>query len=164
MKRKFPTLLLSLYILGGLILSDLAWGEDHPRFVTHGDTVYDKQSHLTWTRCSVGQNWKDGAGCEGTAKTFTFDDAQKLKSGGWRIPNTAELATLFGHARSDGKQNISTVEEEFPDNNLGKLSYWTRTPSSVGPGWGVAFAGGQSSHVKQLIPNAVRLVRGKLKS
>lgn len=129
-----------------------------------GDTVYDKKSHLTWAHCSVGQHWKDGVGCEGTAKTFTFDDAQKLRSGGWRLPTGDELATLFDHARAESKQKRMMDEEEFPDMSLAKLAYWTRTPSSVGPDWGVEFSGGHVSQSKRIIAHPVRLVRGKQKS
>jgi hypothetical protein len=51
---------------GLVITSSIARAECDPtkpieplasRFEAHGDTVYDKSTDLTWTRCSYGQLW-----------------------------------------------------------------------------------------------------------
>src|SRR3954464_5388351 len=63
------------------------------RYVLNGDEAQDKQTGLTWQRCSVGQTFKDGA-CTGEIKTFPWDKAAKEARGGWRLPTRDELETL----------------------------------------------------------------------
>ena len=165
MHRNSFTLKLATSVLAGLMFNGMAWGEAaqkaNSRFVTKGDTVYDKKSHLTWVRCNVGQHWKEGVGCEGKAETFTFDDAQRQRKGGWRVPTRDDFGTLAGETGSKQKPGID--EENFQDINLGNQTYWTSTPSSAGDDWGVTFSGGQFLNVKRIAGIPVRLVRGEHK-
>ena len=48
------------------------------RFEVHGDTVYDKTTDLTWTRCSYGQQWTEGGGCSGSVNLLDWDSAMGL--------------------------------------------------------------------------------------
>ncbi len=59
-----------------------------------GSLARDPKTGLVWQRCSVGQTW-DSRTCTGTAKDFTFDDAQKLSGNGWRVPTIRELSSLI---------------------------------------------------------------------
>ena len=43
------------------------------RFEVHGDTVYDKSTDLTWTRCSYGQQWTEDGGCSGSVKLLDWE-------------------------------------------------------------------------------------------
>lgn len=52
-------------------------------FVIQGDTEFDRNTELTWKRCSVGMRWAADQGrCLGVKRTFTFDDAQQIKAEG----------------------------------------------------------------------------------
>ncbi|EKK9985902.1 DUF1566 domain-containing protein [Vibrio vulnificus] len=66
--------------------------------VNPNGTVYDKETNLTWMRCSLGQTW-DGKTCTGEAKKYTWHDATKLThqfagSTAWRLPTIDELDSL----------------------------------------------------------------------
>jgi hypothetical protein len=41
----------------------------------NGDTVYDKSSDLTWTRCSYGRQWTENGGCAGSVKLLDWGSA-----------------------------------------------------------------------------------------
>jgi hypothetical protein len=165
MHRNGFTLKLATSVLAGLMFSGMAWGENaqkaNPRFVPEDDTVYDKTSHLTWARCNVGQRWKEAVGCEGKVETFTFDDARKLRRGGWRVPTKNELSTLINETGS--KQMPTTDQQKFQDMNLENQTYWTSTPSSVGDDWGIYFDGNKFLNGKRNLAIAVRLVRDRNK-
>jgi Protein of unknown function (DUF1566) len=165
MNHKTIALKLSALVLSGLLVSGMAWGagsqKSGSRYVIQGDTVYDKKSDLTWARCSVGQRWKEGAGCVGVVKEYTFDQAQSQGSGEWRVPSKDELVTLIDHGKADAKQKPSIDKEAFPDMDVTKLAYWSSTLEGASTGWNVYFAG---DHVSYYGPRsntgAVRLVRG----
>jgi len=100
-----------------------------PRYVIQSDTVYDKNTGLTWQRCSVGQRWVEGSGCVGEVKTMSFDEAQKQDYGSWRVPSQDELITLIDGTRGayEIKPTIDVIA--FPNMDLQKLSYWTNRAS-----------------------------------
>ncbi|MBI3903826.1 MAG: DUF1566 domain-containing protein [Nitrosomonadales bacterium] len=114
------------------------------RFVIQGDTVLDKKTNLTWARCSIGQRWKNGAGCTGTVDLFTFDDAQQQGGSGWRIPTKDELASLVDYARVANNQRPAIDEVTFPNLDRKKLEYWSSTPSGAAYGWPVNFYSGDT--------------------
>jgi len=122
------------------------------------DTVYDAKTNLTWQRCSVGQHWAEGNGCVGEVKKFTFDDAQRLGDGTWRVPTKDELATLIDHGRVERNQSPTIDEVAFP--NTPSEYYWTSTTYDASDGWLVSFGGGGFfNNYFRIYPLAVRLVR-----
>jgi hypothetical protein len=130
-------------------------------FVIKGDSVYDGKTDLTWARCSVGQQWKEGSGCTGQVKTFTFDEAQLQGTGGWRVPTKGELGTLVDKARVVSKQKPTIDEAAFPNMDAANLGYWTSTPAGTTGGWDVYFYDGSVTGYYGYKSNslAVRLVR-----
>ena len=67
------------------------------RFETHGDTVYDRNTNLTWMRCSYGQVWIENGGCSGSVKLLDWDSAMGLRLPGnaaWRLPQKDELGSI----------------------------------------------------------------------
>src|ERR1017187_3712703 len=111
----------------------------NPRYLVNGDSVFDKSTELTWSRCSVGQRWKDGIGCYGATGKFTFDEAQHLSVGGWRVPTLNELRTLV----VDGKFNPVFDTAAFPNADMQILGYWTSTPDSAAYAWYILFFDGR---------------------
>lgn len=172
MNRNTRALKLSAVVVAGLMMmSPLAYaGRDVPegqshfvitltgqsRFVINSDEVYDKNTDLTWQRCSEGRQVKedDAPRCIGEVKLFTFDQAQQLGHGQWRVPSKDELASLYlryGQMRID--RRIA-----FPDyENL--EWYWTSTPEGASGGWSVHFNGGSVDYGGRCATLAVRLVR-----
>lgn len=129
----------------------------NPRYVILGDTVLDKKTNLTWARCSVGQQWKEGAGCTGTVKTFTFGEAQQLSAGSWRVPTKEELETLI----VAGNTNPAMDKLAFPNMDMQNLGYWTSTPDGDLYGWMIFFFDGRVDNINQIAFKSVRLLRNK---
>ncbi|WP_245538826.1 DUF1566 domain-containing protein [Thiobacillus denitrificans] len=135
----------------------------NPRYVIKGDTVYDNATNLTWMRCSLGQEWKDGIGCAGIVKRFMFDEAQAQGGNGWRMPSQRELMTLIDKDRRSSRTLPTIDTDAFPGMDL-KIEqyYWTSTPSLDPNGWGVvSFLSGFDGfdHRFRSSSYAVRLVR-----
>lgn len=105
----------------------------------------DPKTGLVWQRCSVGQKW-NGSTCTGQAKTFTFENAQKLTGNGWRVPTVRELHSLVwcssGQTRGqvdpkdgglvighwcDNSQSPAISANAFPL-TPGRLDYWSSSP------------------------------------
>lgn len=128
------------------------------RYVISGDEVYDKQTDLTWKRCSVGMRWKEGMGCVGVQKTFTFEEAQKQAGGGWRVPSRDELETLID--RNKNREPYIDVDA-FPDMTRkgAQMLYWSSTPTDSFA-WLVYFNDGHAYNLSRIGNLAVRLVRG----
>ncbi|MGO8755866.1 MAG: DUF1566 domain-containing protein [Gallionellaceae bacterium] len=131
-----------------------AWAD--PRFVIRGAEVYDAQMKLTWARCSVGQEWKEGH-CTGTIGRFSFEEAQKQANGEWRVPTKDELVTLIDPDR----KSFPTIDTAaFPDMDVLFPWYWSSTPNGATIAWYVDFADGYSSgFISMSSPFSVRLVR-----
>ena len=143
-------------------LSPLAQAQQaNPRYVIQGDQVYDKKTDLTWARCSVGQRWKEGVGCVGVVKVFTWNEANKQGGGGWRLPSKDELATLIDRKRKAVGQEPTIDEVAFPDMDYDKLWYWSSTPSGA-EAWHVNFDVGVviDTGYRDEVQYSVRLVRG----
>lgn len=132
--------------------------KEDSRYVIKGGEVYDKKMDLTWQRCSVGRHWKKSGGCAGTIKIFTFNEAQRQGSGGWRIPSKAELRSLLVH-KQQGNQKSMIDETAFPDMDESKLLYWTNMPMDA-DGWYIRVSDGYISYgAYRQFKAAVRLVR-----
>ena len=160
-RRNFTLLMFFTLLLVG---SRTALAESHSaevssHFVIKGGDVYDKKTGLTWARCSVGQVWKQGAGCIGSVKTFTFDQAQHLEKGEWRLPTKEELITIVNHNHSNSKQISAIDASAFPDSDESKIDYWTSSPDDFSNGWGVYFGDGDIYSYSRTNPLAVRMVR-----
>jgi hypothetical protein len=126
------------------------------RYVVNGGEVFDKNTNLTWQRCSVGKNWQDGAGCVGSIRIFNFDEAQQQAGGKWRVPTQDELATLIDR---DRKEFPAIDAEAFPDMDQNNPTYWSSTPSSDGRAWDARFSTGSMTDDTSGYRFAVRLVR-----
>ena len=67
-----------------------------PQFIDEGSMVTDRDTRLTWDRCTAGENWKNGR-CEGSIKLMSLAAAKKYaetRGGGWRVPTIDELASI----------------------------------------------------------------------
>jgi len=131
----------------------------NPRYVIHGDSVYDKKTDLTWARCSVGQRWEEGGGCVGSVNVYTFDHAQKQANGPWRVPTKEELMTLIDHNHADNPQRPMIDEVAFPNMDEKRLKYWTSTSLGSSAGWLLRFIDGHGDGYLRGTAVAVRLVR-----
>jgi hypothetical protein len=127
------------------------------RYVIGNGEVYDKESNLTWQRCSVGQNWKDGTGCVGVIKEVTWDEAMGQANGSWRVPSKDELTSLV----SPSCKNPAIDDTAFPNMATDKLWYWTSTPIGVSHAWIVYFNDGAAydGYRGHAATYSVRLVR-----
>jgi len=127
------------------------------RFEVHGDTVYDKSTDLTWTRCSYGQRWIEGGNCSGSVKLLDWDSAMGLHlqdDPNWRIPQRDELQSIV--APNCKKPAIN--ETMFP--GTPSIQYWTSTASGPSYAWVVFFRTGMPTwNFLKTTPFAVRRVR-----
>lgn len=127
----------------------------------NGDgTVVHLPTGLTWLRCAIGQTWT-GTTCDGTANTFTWDEATTLthKYAGqddWRLPNILELTTLVDYKKRDPAINIDL----FPY-TPGEY-FWSKSPYVCGSDYalGVQFYNSFTRYVYGGNASRVRLVRG----
>jgi len=142
--------------------ANIARGECNPaqpmasRFETHGDTVYDKSTNLTWMRCSYGQQWTEGSGCSGSVKLVDWDSAMSLGQGdaAWRLPQKDELQSIV----ASNCKRPAIDETVFPA--TASMQYWTSTQSGPSYAWIVFFRTGMSTwNFLRTTPFAVRLVR-----
>ncbi len=126
------------------------------RFEIHGNEVYDTQTRLTWARCSVGQEWKEGH-CWGTIGRFSFQEAQQQAGKGWRLPTKDELFSLVDSGRSTFPTLDTTA---FPDMDELFPWYWSSTSNGDAIAWYVDFKDGYTSgFISDSSPFSVRLVR-----
>lgn len=158
MKNLIWILTLTLTLAG--FLPALAGAAPNPRYVINGGEVYDKDKNLTWQRCSVGQNWNEGAGCTGTVRTFTFEEAQRQAVDKWRVPTRDELASLIDPARTVFP-NFPTLDvDAFPGMSEDETTYWTSSRTSdPDRSWDVRFTDGNVTDDVSVRKYAVRLVR-----
>jgi hypothetical protein len=174
--KKF-TLSFTLIMLCQAITTNAEIESSGTRYAIRGETVYDKKTDLTWARCSVGQQWRDGIGCIGKVKKFSFEEAQKQGTNGWRVPTEKELLTIQLHfnkaqdLRPSGK--LGNIErpaidiEAFPDMDLEELQYWTSTPSTQyrpynGMNVGFGYVSGSAEYDGNHRHHPLRLVRSGL--
>ncbi len=148
----------------GAMISTSAWAACDPqrnpipttRYALNGAEVVDRETGLTWQRCSVGQAWQEGQGCTGTVAEFDWKDARREARRGWRLPTREELLSLVSKACSP-----SINPEAFPNLDPLKLWYWSADQTDRDLAWLVQFGGGATFNGYQSSSNAVRLVRSK---
>jgi hypothetical protein len=124
------------------------------RYEIKGAEVYDTKTDLTWQRCSIGQQWRGDLGCVGVISQMNWKEAMNHATAAWQLPTKDELSSLVSSACT----NPAINENAFPDMELNKLWYWTRTPNDALV-WYVAFGGGSLRSGGPLDLNSVRLVR-----
>jgi len=152
--------------LCGLVPASTAWSECNAnialeqassRFVIKDDLVYDPTTDLTWMRCSFGQTWVRGVGCQGAVQPMDWNAAMSLRISGdasWRLPSIQELNSIVD---VDCKKP-AIDESAFP--NTAHMAYWSSTPTGPSYAWHVNFRWGVEAW-QYLRSNqyAVRLVR-----
>jgi hypothetical protein len=138
------------------------------RYTNNGDgSVYDKDTELTWMRCSIGQTWESvGDSCNGTISKMTWEGALQTAStknieallgeSDWRLPNIQELASLVEFACNSPSIN----ETQFPNTRL--TYYWSSSvvANSGSYAWNVNFNNGYDGGHNRRGVYRVRLVRG----
>jgi hypothetical protein len=121
-------------------------------------TVTDKETGLTWQKCSKGQSGND---CSGEATPVVWEDAarycNKLALGGrtdWRLPSYKELLTLAKHGAAP---TIDTTY--FP--NTEAYGYWSSTVDvhDSGSAWYASFEDGYVHDYYKDFDYYVRCVR-----
>ncbi|NOX75135.1 MAG: DUF1566 domain-containing protein [Gammaproteobacteria bacterium] len=125
------------------------------RFRDNGDgTITDLSSGLIWSRCSLGQQWRNKH-CEGQPRPLLWSTAALLPSDGWRLPELKELAALVELQCVRPAINLKL----FP--NTPPASYWTATRfvNRDGEYWQVLFLQGASIPEREDAAALVRLVR-----
>ena len=127
------------------------------RFEVHDDTVYDRSTDLTWTRCSYGQQWTEDGACSGSVKLLDWHSAMGLhlqRDADWRLPQRDELQSIV--APNCKKPAINDVV--FP--GTPSIQYWTSTASGPSYAWVVFFRTGMPTwNFLKATPFAVRMVR-----
>ena len=127
------------------------------RFEAHGETVYDRSTDLTWTRCSYGQHWTEAGLCSGSVKLLDWDSAMGLRLQGdasWRLPQRDELQSIVAH----NCKRPAINETLFP--GTPSIQYWTSTASGPSYAWVVFFRTGMPTwNLLKTTPFAVRMVR-----
>lgn len=127
------------------------------RFEIHGDTAYDKNTGLTWMRCSYGQEWTAADGCFGSLKLLDWESAMGVRwrdDAAWRLPQKDELQSLV----APGCKKPAINETVFP--GTPSIQYWTGTTSGPSYAWVVFFRTGMATwNFLRTTPFAVRLVR-----
>jgi hypothetical protein len=140
-----------------LVLSSMAVAansEANARYVIQDDRVHDRQTDLTWQRCTYGMRWTANKDCQGEPRRLTFDAAKKLESGGWRLPTLDELNSIVVRGRKP-----SIDETLFP--NTPPLYFWATDNRDTTFSWYVLFENGVANHYFPPRTNRdlVRLVR-----
>lgn len=144
---------------------------DALRYEFHGDRVYDKQTDLTWKRCSVGQQWREPDQCIGKPSELTFYQAARLPKKGfaWRLPSPFEVSTLSRGAL-EGRLSMSyglpgplADMQALPLMDCYRLMYWTNEVTSSTGAWIADFNNGNVQFLDSThgLPNrrfAVRLM------
>lgn len=126
------------------------------RYIVERGEVYDKETDLTWKRCSCGQKWTESLGCVGVIWQMTWEVAMSQAQYSWRVPTKEELSTLIAPLR----HSPAIDEVLFPDMEPLKLWYWSSSESeSDGSAWYVAFGNGTIHEGRRGDFNSVRLVR-----
>lgn len=143
-------------VRGGQPLGLLALSRPTTDYAVHGDgTVTHTPTALTWKRCAEGQTWS-GTDCSGTAKTYTWDGASALSTGGWRLPTQAELRSLVDYTLANPSIN-NTIFPTSPS------YFWSASAYAdySGDAWNVFFHDGSSGVYHKTDSFYVRLVRGE---
>lgn len=120
------------------------------------DIVTDRLRGIEWSRCSLGQTWKNGT-CLGKPELFTLSQALETaeKKPGWRLPTLHELSSITELSCHHPAIN----SQYFP--NTDSIWFWTETEFANNRelAWQVFFGTGENRTAKKETTAAVRLVR-----
>lgn len=135
------------------------------RFVLNKGEAFDKETKLTWHRCSAGAAWKEGAGCVGTPELMCLEEARsfaKQAGNGWRVPTIKELYSIAEQECENTAIN-SIVFPDIRDFGEGAAPYWsvTRVENMPMLVYYVDFIHGQVDGHSDGFIMAVRLVRSQ---
>lgn len=140
-------------------------GEMQTSFVKYIDnadgTIKDKQTGLTWQKCSVGQT--NDATCSMLASFPDWATALTTCSGlplagkTWRLPSLKELKTIIDTNLATPPTIDTAI---FPSTELN--GYWSSTTYApvTGSAWVVAFNGGNATDTAKIGAVRVRCVSG----
>jgi hypothetical protein len=131
-------------------------------FIDNGNgTILDKQTGLTWQKCTVGQT--NDATCSGGASTIQWATALTTCSGlglasrTWRLPSVKELKTIVDTTIATSP----SIDIAFFPSTVASV-YWSSTtyaPSTTNA-WIVNFFDGVISGNNKTVSNQVRCVSG----
>lgn len=144
---------------------DLETSTPTSRFTANDETVRDNVTTLTWTRCAVGQTWKNGS-CEGSVKSMSLAEAKAQLASinhfgyagyhDWRLPLLPELASIVERKCFYPRAN----EAVFP--GMPSAVFWSGMPrkGSTTLAYALDFGSGETMAMDQKREGAIRLVRG----
>lgn len=162
----FLSIIVSLFAHSALAECDLSMKATTPttRFVLKKDQFYDRETGLTWQRCSVGMHWEKNQ-CHGEVALMSLPEAkEKAKSlgGGWRVPNIDELGSLI-EARCTYPSVNTEILTDIHDMDEGS-PYWSQTAMTEIPGffYYINFIDGSADGHSEGFYLGVRLVKGPL--
>lgn len=137
-RREYRSRWLGVWVI---FFAGYAFGSDPSATQLRQFTVTDRQTGLTWLRCSVGQQW-NGFRCIGVPRMLTWEQANEAAAmaraeldGNWRLPTVDELQTLVCKNCTPPKLD----KRLFPDTPA--APFWTGSEArlSVGRMWTVNF-------------------------
>ena len=93
----FPSLVLASSAAQAVCDASPTAASSASHFIIADETVYDRTTKLTWMRCSYGQTFRKGGGCDGEVQPMDRDAAMALRvpgDGGWRLPSKEDLDSI----------------------------------------------------------------------
>jgi hypothetical protein len=110
-----------------------------PRYAVSvdGTEVTDRETILTWRRCSEGQSYDGRGSCMGSATLFTHEQAllHAKDQAGWRLPNVKESASLVHNSTFDAAAFPATPDAFFwtasTGGYYGPSTVWIASSSSA---------------------------------
>ncbi len=169
--KRFNLLLVNLcflicsYSFAGDCKTDIEASAPTSRYSYKDAIVTDNVTKLTWTRCVLGKEWINGA-CSGTAKTVTWDEANKIVSEinqngtkgqqNWRLPSLPELASIVERQCFYPRVN----EEIFPGTPSELFLSGSRRKGTSSEIFALDFGSGNTLVKSMDSSGLVRLVRG----
>ncbi len=128
------------------------------QIISNGNEVQDKQTGLTWQRCSLGQSW-DGQTCQGTAVGYKWKEAKtqaKKLGNGYRLPTIQELSSII-----ETDCDSPSINTQIFPNTATNDFYWSSTThrSYSHDAWIVGFKNNYVYYYYKKYPHLIRAVR-----